>query len=60
MSGVREQLEVELVATERDLGRLRLIRDRSARRIQDLLREQQRLRNHLEALDRANRDSEVA
>jgi hypothetical protein len=52
MSGIRSALEMELVANERDLGRLRLVRDRAAHRIQDLIQEQQRLRNHLAVLER--------
>jgi hypothetical protein len=54
------EIQDEIVSTERDLARLRLIRDRAAARIQDLLQEQQRLRNHLSALDKADREAEVA
>jgi hypothetical protein len=55
----KDAIEMELVAAERDLGRLRLIRDRATHRIQDLVREQQRLRNHLAVLEREDNQNSM-
>jgi hypothetical protein len=57
---LRGEIEDELVATEREIARLRICRDRNAHQLEKVLRERERLYRHLSALDKADRDSEVA
>ena len=63
MSVAQVEIEVALVAAEQEISRLRLVRERTNYRLEQALRERERLHPHLLALEREdnpNRDAEVA
>ena len=52
MGEIRVELEDELVAAEREISCLRVIRDRISYKLEQTLRERERLRRHLSAIER--------
>jgi hypothetical protein len=60
MGTIRDDIELELVATEREIASLRIVRDRAAYKLERTLLERERLYRHLSALDKAAREEGVA
>jgi hypothetical protein len=63
MGVVRTEIEVALVAAEQEISRLRLVRERTSYKLEQTLRERERLYRHLSALEREDnpdRNPEVA
>lgn len=49
---IRAEIEDELVAAEREIASLRMTRDRISYKLEQTLRERERLRRHLSAIER--------